>query len=137
MSIHILGAQAAPTGRRRVTSETIFLGHAPAVAPVVESPGKSATQDRRSNAFIFSPRYGQPWNYDSWKKPFENAVKAVQLPASVGMYSLRQAISEMIASGIASFEVARMAGTSNEMIDKCSGPMIVDTSKGDNFSNVR
>jgi DNA-binding CsgD family transcriptional regulator len=37
------------------------------------------------------------------------------------MYSLRQTISEMIASGIASFEAARMAGTSNEMIDKHYG----------------
>lgn len=38
------------------------------------------------------------------------------------MYSLRHtAISEMIASGIDSFEVARMAGTSTEMIDKHYG----------------
>ncbi|MDK2576081.1 hypothetical protein QO025_24450, partial [Burkholderia pseudomallei] len=44
------------------------------------------------------------------------------LTTTVVMYSLRHtAISEMIASGIDSFEVARMAGTSTEMIDKHYG----------------
>ena len=43
-------------------------------------------------------------------------------PRRVVMYSLRhKAISEMIANGIDSFEVARMAGTSTEMIDKHYG----------------
>lgn len=38
------------------------------------------------------------------------------------MYSLRhRAISEMISSGIDSFEVARMAATSTAMIDKHYG----------------
>ncbi|WP_270958890.1 tyrosine-type recombinase/integrase [Burkholderia pseudomallei] len=80
------------------------------------------TKNKIANAFIFSTEYGQPWNKDSWKKPFKDAVKAAQLPASVVMYSLRHtAISEMIASGVDSFEVARMAGTSTEMIDKHYG----------------
>ncbi|RQZ49997.1 tyrosine-type recombinase/integrase [Burkholderia sp. Bp9099] len=78
--------------------------------------------DKIANASIFSTEYGQPWNKDSWKKPFKDAVKAAQLPTSVVMYSLRHtAISEMIANGIDSFEVARMAGTSTEMIDKHYG----------------
>ncbi|MFG6846673.1 tyrosine-type recombinase/integrase, partial [Burkholderia pseudomallei] len=64
------------------------------------------TKNKIANAFIFSTEYGQPWNKDSWKKPFKDAVKAAQLPASVVMYSLRHtAISEMIASGVDSFEV--------------------------------
>lgn len=80
------------------------------------------TKGKIANAPIFATEYGQPWNKDSWKKPFKDAVKAVELPASVVMYSLRHtAISKMIASGIDSFEVARMAGTSTEMIDNHHG----------------
>ncbi|MGN8106903.1 tyrosine-type recombinase/integrase [Paraburkholderia sp. 22098] len=80
------------------------------------------TKDKIANASIFATEYGQPWNKDSWKKPFKKAVEAAKLPPSVVMYSLRHtAISEMIANGIDSFEVARMAGTSTEMIDKHYG----------------
>jgi integrase len=50
------------------------------------------------------------------------AAKAAKLPSTIVMYSLRHtAISEMIANGIDSFEVARMAGTSTEMIDEHYG----------------
>ncbi|GAB7526668.1 tyrosine-type recombinase/integrase [Paraburkholderia sp. 2C] len=80
------------------------------------------TKGKIANAPIFATEYGQSWNKDSWKKPFKDAVKAAKLPTTVVMYSLRHtAISEMIASGIDSFEVARMAGTSTEMIDKHYG----------------
>jgi integrase len=80
------------------------------------------TKDKTENAPIFATEYGQRWNKDSWKKPFRAAVDAAKLPSTAVMYSLRHtAISEMIASGIDSFEVARMAGTSTAMIDKHYG----------------
>lgn len=80
------------------------------------------TKDKIANAPVFASEYGQRWNKDSWKKPFKIAVEAAKLPPTVVMYSLRHtAISEMIASGIDSFEVARMAGTSTAMIDKHYG----------------
>lgn len=70
-----------------------------------------------ANASVFSTECGQCWNKDSWKKSIKQAVKAAKL--TVVMYSLRRtAIGEMIASGIGSFEVAKTAGTSTEMIDK-------------------
>ncbi|MEA3117230.1 MAG: hypothetical protein QOI13_500 [Paraburkholderia sp.] len=71
---------------------------------------------------MLTTEFSQRWNKDSWKKPFKAAAAAANLPSSVVMYSLRHtAISEMIANGIDSFEVARMAGTSTEMIDKHYG----------------
>ena len=79
-------------------------------------------RDKIGNAPILATEFGQRWNKDSWKKPFKAAVAAAKLPSSVVMYSLRHtAISEMIAHGIDSFEVARMAGASTEMIDKHYG----------------
>ena len=83
---------------------------------------ETQTRDKIANAPILATEFGQRWNKDSWKKPFKAAVAAAKLPSSVVMYSLRHtAISEMIAHGIDSFEVARMAGTSTEMIDKHYG----------------
>jgi integrase len=83
---------------------------------------ETQTRDKIGNAPILATEFGQRWNKDSWKKPFKAAVAAAKLPSSVVMYSLRHtAISEMIAHGIDSFEVARMAGTSTEMIDKHYG----------------
>ncbi|MFM0619428.1 tyrosine-type recombinase/integrase [Paraburkholderia nemoris] len=83
---------------------------------------KEQTTDKIADAPIFTTEYGQRWNKDSWKKPIKEAAKAAKLPPTIVMYSLRHtAISEMIANGIDSFEVARMAGTSTEMIDKHYG----------------
>jgi integrase len=83
---------------------------------------KEQTMDKIADAPIFTTEYGQRWNKDSWKKPIKEAAKAAELPPTIVMYSLRHtAISEMIANGIDSFEVARMAGTSTEMIDKHYG----------------
>jgi len=83
---------------------------------------ETQTRDKIGNAPILATEFGQRWNKDSWKKPFKAAVAAAKLPSSLVMYSLRHtAISEMIAHGIDSFEVARMAGTSTEMIDKHYG----------------
>lgn len=83
---------------------------------------KEQINDKIADASIFTTEYGQRWNKDSWKKPIKEAAKAAKLPPTIVMYSLRHtAISEMIANGIDSFEVARMAGTSTEMIDKHYG----------------
>ncbi|MFL9904773.1 tyrosine-type recombinase/integrase [Paraburkholderia sp. RL17-337-BIB-A] len=83
---------------------------------------KEQTKGKIADAPIFTTAYGHRWNKDSWKKPVKEAAKAAELPPTIVMYSLRHtAISEMIANGIDSFEVARMAGTSTEMIDKHYG----------------
>lgn len=83
---------------------------------------EAQTKGKIANAPIFTTEYGQQWNKDAWKKPFKEAVTAAKLPTDVVMYTLRHtAISEMIANGLDSFEVAKMAGTSTEMIDKHYG----------------
>jgi integrase len=65
---------------------------------------------------------GGLWKKDWWKKLFSKARIAANLPDDVVLYSLRHyAISEMVANGIDSFLVARLAGTSTTMIDKHYG----------------
>ncbi|HDR9011480.1 TPA: tyrosine-type recombinase/integrase [Burkholderia vietnamiensis] len=107
------------TGRRVVTLSTS------AAAFFVEQ-----TKGKIAHAPILTTEYGQPWNKDVWKKPFKEAVKAAALPDTIVMYSLRHtAISEMIAGGMDSFVVARLAGTSTEMIDKHYGHLRHDRTR--------
>lgn len=88
------------------------------------------TKSKIGNAPILTTEFDQRWNKDSWKKPFRVAVKAAKLPPSVVMYSLRHtAISEMIANGMDSFVVARLAGTSTAMIDKHYGHLRHDKTR--------
>lgn len=74
------------------------------------------------DAPLLSDGFGNSWNKDSWKKRFKLAAKAAALPANVVLYTLRHvAISEMIAGGVDTFLVAKLAGTSTAMIDKHYG----------------
>jgi integrase len=83
---------------------------------------EAQTKDKIANALIFADEWGHRWTKDSWKKPFKAAVRGAGLPPEVVMYSIRHAaISEMIAAGMNSSVVAKLAGTSTQMIDKHYG----------------
>lgn len=65
---------------------------------------------------------GHLWNRHAWKKRFRAAADAAGLPEAVVLYTVRHAaISDMMAAGIDSHLVARLAGTSTDMIDKHYG----------------
>lgn len=73
-------------------------------------------------ALLLQRADGGLWKKDWWKKLFSKARIAAKLPDDVVLYSLRHyAISDMVANGIDSFLVARLAGTSTTMIDKHYG----------------
>ena len=83
---------------------------------------KSLTTSKLPSAPLLSDSFGTRWNKDSWKKRFKAAVRAAKLPEDVVLYSVRHtAISELIAGGMDSFVVAKLAGTSTNMIDKHYG----------------
>jgi integrase len=70
------------------------------------------------------------WNKENWKKRFNRAVKDAGLPADVVPYSLRHAaISEFVASGMDSYVVATITGTSVEMIQKHYGHLRTDRTR--------
>jgi integrase len=112
-------ALAGKTGFRVVTLST-------AAAAFFTEQAK----DKLPMAPIFATSYGSVWQKDSWKKLFREAVTAAELPDDIVMYSLRHtAISEMIASGMDSFVVAKLAGTSTAMIDKHYGHLRHDSTR--------
>ena len=99
------------TGRRTVTLST------PAIAFFIR-----ASKDKTPLAPLLARQDGLAWNKDYWQDKFSKTAKASGMPADVVIYSIRHcAISEMIASGIDSFIVASLAGTSTDMIDRFYG----------------
>jgi integrase len=99
------------TGKRTVTLSTTAREFFAAVA-----------KGKLPGAPLLADAFGNRWNKDSWKKRFKTAAKSAKLPGNVVMYTLRHvAISEMIAGGVDTFLVAKLAGTSTAMIDKHYG----------------
>lgn len=107
------------TGRRTVTLST-------AAAHFFKEQAKGHI----GMAPLLRRKYGDRWTKDGWKKVFKRAALAAGLPSDVVLYSLRHAaISELIAGGMDSFVVARLAGTSTAMIDKHYGHLRHDSTR--------
>lgn len=91
---------------------------------------KTATTNRIGAAPLIPDAFGNRWNKDAWKKPFKAAVEAAGLPDKTVMYTLRHcAITELIAGGMDSHLVAKIAGTSTAMIDANYGHLRVDKTR--------
>ena len=107
------------TGRRTVTlssSAISFFTH--------------ASKNKIGNAPLLARQDGLPWNKDYWQDKFSKAAKAAGMPQDVVIYSLRHcAISQMIASGMDSFVVAALTGTSTDMIDRFYGHLKHDRTR--------
>ena len=91
---------------------------------------KASTKDRIAAAPLIPDAFGKRWNKDAWKKPFKAAVMAAGLPEKTVIYTLRHcAITELIAGGMDSHLVAKIAGTSTAMIDANYGHLRIDTTR--------
>src|SRR5690606_29079682 len=91
---------------------------------------KAMTQDRIGALPLLPDELGNRWNKDSWKKPFKAAARAAKLPDKAVVYTLRHcAITELIAGGMDSHLVAKIAGTSTAMIDANYGHLRVDKTR--------
>jgi site-specific recombinase XerD len=74
---------------------------------------------------IFTDANGIAWNKDSWKLLFTDAREAAQVHPQTVAYSLRHStITDMLAGGVDSLTVARIAGTSIQKIEEHYGHLI-------------
>lgn len=91
---------------------------------------KVITKNRIGAGPLIPDAQGNRWNKDAWKKPFKAAVAAAKLPDKTVVYTLRHcAITELIAGGMDSHLVAKIAGTSTAMIDANYGHLRVDKTR--------
>ena len=88
------------------------------------------TKDRIGAAPLVPDVSGKRWNKDAWKKPFKLAAAAAGMPEKTVIYTLRHcAITELIAGGMDSHLVAKIAGTSTTMIDANYGHLRADKTR--------
>lgn len=84
---------------------------------------KSLAGDRDPGDPLLARIDGKPWNKDAWKYPVKAAALAAGLPENVTMYTLRHSIITDLLSihDLDAMTVAKLAGTSMQMIDKHYG----------------
>lgn len=88
------------------------------------------TQNRIGAHPLVADAYGARWDKDKWKKPFKTACSAAGLPAEAVVYSLRHAaISELLVGGMDAHTVAKIAGTSIDMIDRHYGHLCIERTR--------
>ena len=103
------------------------------IVPLSSAASAFFTQQSRNRigaSPLLPDDFGKHWNKDGWKKPFKTAVAASKLPRETVAYSLRHAsISELLVSGMDMHTVAKIAGTSTDMIDKHYGHLCVERTR--------
>lgn len=78
--------------------------------------------NRLANEPMVTTAYGRRWKRDAWKDMIRRACADAGLASTVVLYSLRHtSISELLLSGIDVFTVAKITGTSIEMIERNYG----------------
>lgn len=104
------------TGRRTIPLSPAALNH------LIECAGK-----RKAEEPLIARDDGQAWTRYYWRDATQEARAAANLPDDVVLYNLRHvAISEMLVTGIDPMQVARIAGTSVNMIQKHYGHVVKD-----------
>lgn len=98
------------------------------------SPAARALMDRLAKsklpeALMFT-RNGEPWTPQAWAPMVKAAAEKAQVPADVVAYSLRHSwITDAIIGGMDLLTVAKLTGTSLEMISKTYGHLAQDAAR--------
>ena len=70
---------------------------------------------------------GSAWSKSTWAPVIRDAAAAAKMPAGITSYSLRHStITDLIGAGLDTLQVARMSGTSLQMIEKHYGHLRAD-----------
>jgi integrase len=73
---------------------------------------------------------GKPWKHSDWDELIAEASQLANLPAGVCLYTLRHSfITELLLGGLPTLEVARLVGTSVQMIEKHYGHLVASAAR--------
>ncbi|ALV59866.1 tyrosine-type recombinase/integrase [Burkholderia cenocepacia] len=87
---------------------------------------KRAAKGRAPDDYIFVTDTECQWKYTTWGKRMKEAREAVNMPKAVIYYFRHTHISESISQGIDVYTIAKLTGTSVEMIEKNYGHLTDD-----------
>jgi integrase len=83
------------------------------------------SRSKLPGAYLLTRSDGKPWGHSDWDKLVRAAAVKAELPTGVVLYTLRHAwISEALAGGMSTLDVARLTGTSLAMIDAHYGHLV-------------
>lgn len=84
-----------------------------------------ACKNKLPGAFIFTNSQGRPWNKDTWGYQFAQAAQRAAVPTRATLYCIRHSvITDLIVGGADLLTVARLAGTSVQMIQDHYGHLV-------------
>jgi integrase len=74
---------------------------------------------------------GEPWTFPAvWAREIRAAAKAAKMPKGVVLYTLRHSwITEALRAGMSTLDVARLTGTSLQMIQEHYGHLVADSAR--------
>lgn len=82
---------------------------------------------RQGEELLFTMADGRPWTAQTWGDPIKDAAAAAGLPAETVAYTLRHSVmTELCITGMDLMTLAKIAGTSLDMIEKHYGHLRAD-----------
>lgn len=79
----------------------------------------------KPDGLLFTREDGSPWLHDNWNETFKALALAARLPKETVLYSLRHSwITQSLLDGMSTLEVARLTGTSLQMIQDHYGHLV-------------
>jgi integrase len=87
-------------------------------------------KDKLPEAPLVARDDGAPWRRWDWDELVRAAARAAKLPPGVVLYTLRHSwITEALRSGMSTLDVARLTGTSLQMIQDHYGHLVADSAR--------
>lgn len=81
-------------------------------------------------ALLFVRDDGKPWAHSDWDELVRDAATEAELPAGVTLYSCRHSwITQALTDGMTTLDVARLTGTSIQMIEATYGHLVVSAAR--------
>jgi integrase len=86
---------------------------------------KRLVRSKLPNANLFVRDDGKPWAHSDWDELVKEAAARADLPATTCLYTLRHSfITTAIIEGLSTLDVARLVGTSVQMIEQHYGHLV-------------
>jgi len=97
------------------------------LAPAALELFQRLCRDKLPTAYLLVRDDGKPWAHSDWDELVKRAAAAAGLPANTCLYTLRHSfITQALLDGMSTLEVAKIVGTSLQMIEKHYGHLVFD-----------
>jgi integrase len=100
------------------------------LSPAALALFKRLARSKLPDAPLLTRDDGKPWSHSDWDALVREAAERAKLPKGVCLYTLRHSfITQTLLDGVTTLEVARLVGTSLQMIEKHYGHLAASTAR--------